>query len=227
MAKTYYLGRNEGRHPDHDRAASKYPARRLLTATAATYKYWYQGTKLDQEATGTCVAHALGHRRANSPVIIDGITHQWAIDLYVEATGDNSLQEGTWAQVVARRMLERSEISGFYWVNTPEELRQAVLTIGPVAVGTYWYNSMFDPISKYSNKYLVVDPTSGIAGGHEYLVNGINLFPTSGKPFYRILNSWGDQWGKGGTARIECEKLEDLIFNNDGDAVVLDEVKAA
>lgn len=126
---------------------------------------------------------------------------------------------------MAERLKVRGEITGFYWCDNPDQLRNAVLSIGSVAVGTLWYNSMFDPVDRYSNKYIVVDPSSGLAGGHEYLINGINLNPSSGKPFYRMKNSWGTSWGKSGGARINCEDLENLIFARDGDACVVAEVK--
>lgn len=209
-------------------AAALYPVTRRLDfqATAATYRYWYQGTFLDQGSEGTCVGFTFAHRRADSPVPVSGISREYARQLYLDASGDTSYQNGTSGYAACRELAERGTISAYHWITTGQELRTAILTMGTVCIGTDWYNSMFYPVSKYSNKYLNVDQGSGLAGGHEYLVNGINLFPSSGPAFYRIKNSWGTGWGKGGTARVACNVLEDLIFNRGGDAVIITESPA-
>jgi hypothetical protein len=55
----------------------------------------------------------------------------------------------------------------------------------------------------------------------------VNLEPDEGPPFYRIKNSWGTSWGKNGTARIAKDDLDDLIFAQGGDAVLIKEVRNA
>jgi hypothetical protein len=82
--------------------------------------------------------------------------------------------------------------------------------------------------------FLVVNTASGLAGGHEYVINGVSLAPSSGAAYYRMKNSWGRQWPADvmklatvpgpGTARIVCTELEDLIFNRNGDCVLVTEV---
>ena len=208
------------------RAASLYPVTRRVDYRTATntYKYWWQGGAwLDQGQTGTCVGHAFAHRRADSPVPKGGIDSAYAMKLYLDASGDSTYQVGTNAVYACRVLKERGTISDYSWVTSAEELRNTVLAVGSVCVGTAWFESMFDPYSKYSAKYLRVDPSSGIAGGHEYLINGLNLQPTYGRPYYRLKNSWGTSWGSKGTARIYCADLEDLLFNRNGDAVIVAE----
>jgi hypothetical protein len=213
-------------HPDTPAASALYPVTRRADyrATLATYKYWWQGGAwLDQGQTGTCVGYTFAHRRADSPVPVAGITGTWARNLYVDASGDETLQEGTSGLAACRVLAGRGTITAYHWVTSAQELRNTVLAMGTVCVGTDWYGSMFEPYAKYSNMYLRVDSSSGLAGGHEYLINGINLQPTYGKPYYRVKNSWGTGWGKGGTARILCADLEDLVFNHAGDAVIVTE----
>lgn len=178
---------------------------------------------MDQAKTGTCVSHALSHRRADSPVPTGDITEEYALKLYVDATGDTTLEHGTWASVVCNELLRRGSISGYYWASDPWELRAHLLEVGSVCVGLDWYRSMFFPEALYNNYYVNVDKDSPIDGGHEILINGVNSSPSRGEPFYRIKNSWGASWGKNGTARIPCTQLEDLIFNQNGDAVVITE----
>jgi hypothetical protein len=145
--------------------------------------------------------------------------------LYLDASGDTTYQKGTNAWYACRVLMERGTISAYHWITTPEEMKNTVLAVGSVAVGTDWFNSMFEPVSQYSNRYIKVNPGSGLAGGHEYLINGVNLNPSSGPPFYRVKNSWGRGWGKDGTARIAVADLHDLLFNRGGDAVIVSEVK--
>lgn len=220
------LGRKPS--PETVKAAKAYPVTKKAgypIMTAATYKYWWQGGAwLDQGQEGTCVGHAFAHRRADGPVKVEGITHQWARRLYYEASGDETYQQGTSAWAACRVLADRGEIDGYYWARTPDELRNTVLSVGSVCVGTDWYESMFDPVSRYKNKYLKVDRTSRVVGGHEYVINGINLNPTRGKPYYRMKNSWGTSWGKHGTARILAKDLEWLLFERNGDAVIVSEV---
>lgn len=218
------LGREP--HSDTPEAAERYPVRSLtaFAPTTATNRYWWQnGAHLDQGQTGTCVGNALAHRRADSPMPTAGIDEVYARQLYVDASGDGTLQQGTSAILACRVLASRGTITQYHWVTSPDELRQTILTVGSVCVGTDWYNSMFEPVAQYSHQYLRVNRASGVAGGHEYLINGINLAPTAGPPFYRMKNSWGTSWGKNGTARVACADLESVIFDHDGDAVVISE----
>lgn len=214
------LGRKP--HPDTEQAAALYPVRRV--ATLQTYRYWWMGGAfLDQGATGTCVGNAFAHRRADSPQPTTGIDQAYARQLYLDASGDTTLQEGTSGILACRVLASRGTISAYRWVTSVADLRSTVLTLGALCVGTDWYGSMFRPVYRYSNYYVDVDPASGLAGGHEYVINGINLAPAYGPPFYRMKNSWGTDWGKNGTARLACADLESLLFNHDGDAVLITE----
>jgi aminopeptidase C len=67
-----------------------------------------------------------------------------------------------------------------------------------------------------------------LVGGHEIVISAVNLEPDDeGPPFYRIKNSWGTSWGKNGTARIAKDDLDDLIFAQGGDTVLIKEVRNA
>ena len=209
------------------------PTYRVTTATA---HYWFEGEAwLDQGQTGTCVGNALAHRYADGPVDHTGINEAWAQELYVAASGDTTLQQGTSALLACRVMLSRKQISAFHWVGSPAEFRNTLLTVGPVCVGVDWYSSMDRPLRGANDRaYMVVDPASGLRGGHEFEINGINLAPASGPPFYRMKNSWGRVWPGDeisgtpilgpGTARFACYDLENLIFSHGGDAVLISEV---
>jgi hypothetical protein len=107
---------------------------------------------------------------------------------------------------------------------TPADLRATLLEVGPVCVGVDWFTSMDSPVQEHDNSYLPVDFASAVRGGHEFVLNAIDLEPAAGPPFYRMKNSWGKGWAHGGTARIACAKMEALLFGYGGDAVLIDEV---
>jgi hypothetical protein len=213
-------------HPETPEAEAAYPVRSLeaYSTSTRTYRYyWERGAWLDQGNTGTCVGHAFAHRRADSPVPTGEIDEAYALKLYLDASGDTTYQVGTSGLAACRVLAQRGTISQYHWITSPTELRNTLLTVGSVCVGTDWYGSMFTPVFQYGNAYLTVDTTSGIAGGHEYLINGINVEPSSGLPYYRMKNSWGQGWGYNGTARIYCKDLDWLLFQSNGDAVIITE----
>jgi hypothetical protein len=84
----------------------------------------------------------------------------------------------------------------------------------PLASGTYWYNSMFNP--NPSTGVLTVDPSSGIAGGHEYEV--VAYDPVRG--LIEIPNSWGPNWGLNGRCYMQVEDWDGLL-QQQGDVTIL------
>jgi len=212
-------------HPDTPIAATLHPVTAhpdYSTDVTRTNKfYWENGAWLDQGNFGTCVGNALAHRRADAPKPVTGIDEAWAQNLYVQASGDTSMQQGTSAILACRVLQDWGDISAYYWMSDADELRNTVLNVGSVCIGVYWYYSMEYPYAYNNNMYININEASGIAGGHEVLVNGVNLAPAVGKPYYRIKNSWGRGWGHNGTVRVFTEDLENLIFNSDGDAVLI------
>jgi hypothetical protein len=189
---------------------------------------WNQkGAWLDQGDTGTCVGNAFAHRRADGPVKVSGIDQGWARQLYLEASAvyygspDTSLQKGTSALSACQVLLRRGVIDTYQWVVSGPDLRYALLELGPVCVGTNWYQSMFDPPKVGGKFYMRVNYSSQQVGGHEYVINKIDLDPEDGSdPYYRAKNSWGKGWADGGTARFRIEDLERLLFDGWGDAVL-------
>jgi hypothetical protein len=220
-------------NPETPLAAAAYPvtAHPAYAVSLDTYRYWFEGEAwLDQGATGTCVGNAFAHRYADAPVLHTGIDEAWARELYVAASGDTTLQEGTSALAACRVMYRRAEISAYHWITSPDEFINTLLTVGPACVGVNWYPSYDHPQVLYGSgrAYLSLDRSVAPRGGHEFVVNGINLRPVSGPPFARMKNSWGKSWPGStygpGTARIPLDDLWTLLFSENGDAVVVTEM---
>ena len=226
----YGLGRLHD--PETPRAVALHPL--TTDPSDRLHRHWKEPLRLNQGATGTCVAGCFGHRRAGAPVLIDGIDEPWAVKLYLEATAifygepDTTLQRGTSAVSACQALLKRGAIDRYEWIAHwnagPEQLRYAILERGPLCVGSNWYASMDTP----SGGYITVDYTSRLRGGHEFLIVGIDLAPEDGSdPYYDMLNSWGPSWGRNGKARFRLDVLERLIFEGWGDGVLPHEVPKA
>jgi hypothetical protein len=91
----------------------------------------------------------------------------------------------------------------------------AILLEGPVLVGTQWKNTMWNP-----GEDGFLDTTGSDAGGHCYILRGVDLR----KQAFRMTNSWGPEWGKNGEAWISFEGWERDMMP-DGEGAVLYEQK--
>lgn len=97
---------------------------------------------------------------------------------------------------------------------------QAAIEAQPVIIGVSWTNSMFNPSP--DTGFITVGPLndSTIAGGHEFLLQGIDYT----REAVVMLNSWGNTWGgyaglSPGQARISFSDFETLLAAQ-GDVIV-------
>jgi hypothetical protein len=88
----------------------------------------------------------------------------------------------------------------------------SALQKGPVMAGTVWLNCMFEPDSE---GFIKLDVSSPEAGGHEYVLSGLDVE----KDRYTLDNSWGDSWGVGGQAFISRQDMKWLL-DQQGDVTV-------
>lgn len=125
--------------------------------------------------------------------------------------------DGTWppddtgsSGIGAAKALQKLDLAtGYTHAFSPDALKSALMT-GPVMVGTIWLGSMFETDDDH---FIVVDRTSGEAGGHEWIVHQYD----PGR--YRMTNSWGTGWGEDGMAWIKEDDLHWLL-SRDGDVTV-------
>jgi hypothetical protein len=100
-------------------------------------------------------------------------------------------------------------IERYEWALTFESFLVA-LQHQPVMVGTLWTNGMSDPDATG-----LVRPTGGLAGGHAYMVRGVNFVSRK----LRCRNHWTSQWGRDGEFYIGFDDMEWLL-SQQGDCVV-------
>lgn len=204
-----------GRIYHRDERDDNYPVAPLLATKRATdsKKFWFSdGWWGDQGATPHCVAYSWAHFIQDGPKL-GSIYQKQLMDtnrLYCEAQkhdpwpGDceTPLYDGTSVRAGAKVLQDWGYIEEYRWAKTADEVASAILVQGPVVVGTTWRNDMFSP-----NAEGFIKPTGGSAGGHAYLLNGVDLE----KGLFRIKNSWGKYWGKGGHALISMEDMDALL----------------
>jgi len=213
--------RRLGRHVYHDERSRRYD---LATAFGATIPNkpadWHRDDAdvLDQGNLGCCTAAAAlgllmtepfaqpGRRFTMDDVrsvyheetIIDHYPGKWP----PTDTGSNGL-------AAMKALRNRGLTTGYRHAFSPATAL-AALAHGPVALGTVWLESMFT----VRRSLIVVDRTSSVAGGHEYVADGWD----PGYRRVRITNSWGLGWGDKGRAWISYSDFVWLLAQH-GDVV--------
>lgn len=183
--------------------------------TTNTYKYWCPNFWWgNQENTPYCVAFSWAHWLAEGPItqirqrVINGNIPIDTTYLYNEAQKNDDWEgedyDGTSVRAGAKILKRDGFISGYTWAWDIETIKTALLTKGPLVVGTWWTYDMFFP-----NSNGIITFTGQKMGGHAYLLDGINL----NKKLIRIKNSWGKGWGKNGFAYISFDDMEKLILD--------------
>lgn len=123
--------------------------------------------------------------------------------------------QGSTGLTCAKVLTAKGLISGYQHTFSLTDALRA-LSVGPVIAGTEWRRDMFDP-----------DPdgrlriTGAVAGGHEYVVDEVDVVGSR----VWITNSWGAGWGVQGRAWLTFADW-DLLLSAQGDVTVFVPVTA-
>lgn len=233
-----------GRHVLHDPTSRDYDMRALLLAEAppTTTVLWDrvgpifdQGrcppdvlAELDADpavlTVGCCTAAAAFGLLITEPLARAGLTY--TIDdvlrgYHVETTLDDTVTPGQWPPIdtgstglYAMKMLrQRGLIQAYRWAFRLTTTL-AYLGHGPVAIGSVWFDSMFTVVDRDGRSTVEISPNAVAAGGHEYILDGID--PAA--RLVRMTNSWGLEWGDDGHAWLTYATL-DRLLSEQGDVV--------
>lgn len=193
----------------------------LRKTSSLQYKYW-DSTQWwgDQGQTSMCVGYSWAHWIEDGPVTHDGLAPIVPPEtIYKEAqkidewAGED--YDGTSVRAGAKYLMDRGVISSYLWTWDINTMIDAVLSKGPVVVGSLWTYDMFFPDESGNIKF-----GGDVAGGHAYLINGVSKI----KDRFRIKNSWGRNWGVDGHAYISIGDMEKLI-KEDGEVCLAIENK--
>jgi hypothetical protein len=134
------------------------------------------------------------------PPAIDPVVVYNRAQLIDQWPGEN--YDGTSVRAGAKVLQERDVVGNYHWATDVSDIINAVLTTGPVVLGTRWYEGMSRPDS-----HMILHPTGEILGGHAYVLNGVSL----SRGLFRMKNSWGRNWGKNGRAYISFDAVDQLL----------------
>lgn len=184
--------------------------------------------RLNQGTEGACVGHGVVHAIGSRPRS-KVVTQEMAFWVYEEAKKidywEGEAYSGT--SVLAGLQVAKREglIKEYRWHKSLDDVLRSNGR-GPVVFGMNWYTGMMNPVNGWIHKTGIVE------GGHcvtsqgprvMYFVKGdkISIENVDKKKGYvTILNSWGTDWGVNGTARMNLEDLEALLYESGECAII-------
>jgi hypothetical protein len=209
-----------GRHQVHDERSRAFALKPVALPTKTVLHQRFIPI-FDQSDLGCCTAAAeLGMLSTGALNLGKKFTMGDVQDFYhAETMIDDAEIPGHWpptdtgsAGIYASRVAKQRG-----WIASYQHAFSVTTLLGwlgrqPASIGVPWLNSMFEPSSKTA--LLKVDKRSGVAGGHQVCLDGID--PKTSR--VRVANSWGTSWGDHGRAWLRYDDLAWLLGQG-GDAV--------
>jgi hypothetical protein len=215
-------GKRLGRHILHDSRSLAYRYQRSGAALRSVLHTRHIGI-LNQGDVGACTGNAetgaLGCDPffATIPGAASLLNEAEALALYSAAEvidGDGPYppnDDGSNGLSVCKAAKNAGLISGYVHCLSLADVLDA-LQERPVIIGSNWYDSFDSPSS---SGMIAITPGSAVRGGHEYVMRGIDVDAQT----VFSDNSWGDDWGDGGSFTYSWETLEQLLAEQ-GDGTV-------
>lgn len=203
-----------------------------LTSTRS-YRYWPSSFNVNQTGP-TCVANTMYHLLGDSPrrwrmEDLEAVPYPGAgaVGNYLSTNSgergfrgyvydqaqqldefsDTPPEGGTSARGACKALVTLGVVEEYRWLETVDEVVQAIFEHGPVAFGTNWYAQMYYGVKNGS----VIHAAGDSVGGHEVLLDGVGLR----RGMVRV-QTWGIHlW-------LPLEDLERLL-GEQGDAVTVSE----
>lgn len=191
-------------------------------------KLWRVGPVLDQGREGACVGFGWTAEAFSTPVAVDLSRVKADVPRDPEAFAHYVYQaakkidpwegedyEGTSVLAGAKVLRSAGLLKEYRWAFNMDNVIDAVLAKGPVVLGIYWHEGMYDAPNG------VLEVTGPVVGGHCITAVGYTLTSEKlgGEDGIILQNSWGPDWGINGLAEIRVSELNALLRNN-GEACV-------
>lgn len=220
------MNRTLDRVPRFDERSRSYGVAEAIAAVEPKKKYWTPGTVLDQGSEGACVGFGWTTELIASPkpfTISETVGNQYALGIYNRAKQidewDGENYSGTSVLAGAKVLKERGYLGEYRWAFTTEQVRDALISEGPVVIGIHWFENMYETLP---NGLVVIGGNK--VGGHCITLTGYNpRARLAGEKGYhegfRWKNSWGTSYGIKGFGFIKIEDLDSLL-KDDGEACV-------
>jgi hypothetical protein len=214
-----------GRHVNHDPRSLRYPHPVLPRSAIASQHWTRRCPVLDQGDLGSCTGQAAAGWIGTDNTIRQGradVTEDLAVQLYEAATrldsfdGEYPPTDSGSDGVSVTKALQRAGYVTAYTHGFSLRALDTALQVGPALIGIPWYQSQFDPAS---DGRIRVDTTSGLAGGHELIVDQVVATTAGVVTQYWVTNSWSQDWGVGGRGYFTAADLATLLAD-DGDVTV-------
>jgi hypothetical protein len=178
--------------------------------------WWMSGWWGDQGGTSQCVIYSWLHALHDGPLTPKrGLraklaAHKPIADpttLYhegqaIDGTPQWDVHSGLTCNAGAQVMRRHGWIGEYRWAASVDEVVRHLLVAGPVLIGAWWYDSMFDV--PQSGKMVI---EGSIAGGHQWVLNGVEV----AEERIRAKNSWGRAWGRHGSFDITFDQLGRML----------------
>ena len=208
--------------PRFDERSRNYAIREIIETPRIRPRFWLEGVTLDQGAEGACVgfgwtANALARPERPAPQPQPTEANLYARSIYKDAQkidewpGEN--YEGTSVLAGAKVMKSRNHVGEYRWCFGIEDVRDTIITTGPVTIGVPWHESMYDTDENY-----LVNVGGRQVGGHCITLTGYHPRAYIGgkrREVFRWRNSWGTTYGRKGSAYIEHDVLAGLLKNGE------------
>lgn len=216
--------------PQHDERSRAYGIADVADVPPAEVelipKLWTEGPTLDQGTEGACVGFGwtgalLAEPYAPLTQPLAASANLTALSYYQRAKQVDEWPgedySGTSVLAGAKVLAEEGKISEYRWCFSIEDVRYAVMYHGPVVLGVPWYESMYS-----TDADARVQVSGPKVGGHCIILTGYLPLATIGQESiqaFRWRNSWGESYGRGGSAWISFDDLAMLLSQN-GEACV-------
>jgi len=212
----------------HDPESKKYAIRSVLNRKQVEKraKMWPEGVVTDQGSEGACVGFAWMNEMLAKPVAPEvqptvQLANSLAYSYYREAKlidewpGED--YSGTSVLAGAKIMKKNGYIKEYRWCFGIDDVRDTVISEGPVVIGIPWYSAMYE-----TGPGGLVRLGGKNVGGHAILITGYHpnmLINGRREEVFRWRNSWGDSYGVNGSGYIKYKDLERLLRQS-GEACV-------